>query len=741
MDQIPDREDLESLPRIDIQKLCKDNNIKANLRTDEMINALCDLINGKDVPRPLRAASERVASQPLPKGRVGSVQISKASEVSAKKATLQPSEPNTDPESVPDASSSTRATRRKAKHIQARLGKGRPILAGGSGARHVTKVITCGTGRKTKEEEPIPEEDEGAGSVDALSGQNPKRTNTDKARPISPINGVAGGSRDEQPLQLPTPTPCHPSYSLPSAQLVTLQSRIIQLEEPNLAARISEIEVAIADISVLKLSVAQIPVLQDEVKRLEAERQKSEADVAELKARVACLEIQAKELAVENGSLKDHVTELETMLHHREEARDPSMSNVVIHPPEDNDTSDRGNDANVEAAVGSVVAAPAKRIPPSELPNPSPSQPTLGKRTRGPVDTPDVSITEDGTQQQNEGAELAASHRVTKPLRKRPRLDLDPEEDASQFSFLRHGPAGPLSTSTPQRLSKSPPGFFTAGRRVPTPLARTADTDAYLRLGGDDLAMPRAGTSNPNNVAAPSNTRAVTPVEGAPCTPPPRPADAGPSSNTENPRDSADPMHDHGIFGGPLPVYYTPSSVLPFPPAPTTPSNPQDIPERSAQFATSILGEPWKFEAAVNPATISQGVALPPTPTHMRDRSSSSNAVPPESPGNYTFRAGGRRERNDMYNPFFTPQRGPGSRHRTGITPTRGFSFSLKSPPRMATVEESTDPSAPEVDEDGIARSPPPLRTLYGTELEGDTRFGDYGKDLGGYDWGKAIPR
>ncbi|KAF8489155.1 hypothetical protein JB92DRAFT_1391767 [Gautieria morchelliformis] len=104
----------------------------------------------------------------------------------------------------------------------------------------------------------------------------------------------------------------------------------------------------------------------------------------------------------------------------------------------------------MEAVVGSVVAAPAKVIDSSELPYPLPSQLTLSKRTRGLLDTPDVSINGDGTKQQNEGAELAAFHRVTKPLRKRRRLDHDPEEDAREFAFLRPGPDGPSSTSMPQ---------------------------------------------------------------------------------------------------------------------------------------------------------------------------------------------------------------------------------------------------------------------------------------------------
>ena len=55
----------------------------------------------------------------------------------------------------------------------------------------------------------------------------------------------------------------------------------------------------------------------------------------------------------------------------------------------------------------------------------------------------------------------------------------------------------------------------------------------------------------------------------------------------------------------------------------------------------------------------------------------------------------------------------------------------------MEAVAEAPEGS----DEDGVERSPPQLRTLYGTELEGDTRFGDYGANLGKFDWGKFLTR
>jgi hypothetical protein len=154
------------------------------MRTDEMINALCDQVkcvrsscilgvftslclsfSGKEVPRPYRSTSERVTSQP-PRSRLGSVQppVSKTTEPSAKKTALQPSESNTDAESVADMPVSVPTTRRKAKDLQVHLGKGRPVLAGGSGARNITKVPSRGSGRRTRtsamlQEDPIPEEE------------------------------------------------------------------------------------------------------------------------------------------------------------------------------------------------------------------------------------------------------------------------------------------------------------------------------------------------------------------------------------------------------------------------------------------------------------------------------------------------------------------------------------------------------------------------------------------------------
>ena len=202
-----------------------------------------------------------------------------------------------------------------------------------------------------------------------------------------------------------------------------------------------------------------------------------------------------------------------------------------------------------------------------------------------------------------------------------------------------------------------------------------------MSLDVDEFAVPGADTT----------FHAVSP---APCTPLPKPLGGGSSINVEKLHDAGDSVYDPGFFGGPLPVYYTQGSQLPFPLHPTTPRNPQDSLERSAQLSTWASGKPWKFEASVNPTNISQcgdGVEQPARPGSAQNFASSANAIPPESPGDYTVRAGGRKERNDKYSPYFTPQQGPGARHRTGITPTRGFSLSLKSPAKMATVVEGPE--------------------------------------------------
>ncbi|KIJ34065.1 hypothetical protein M422DRAFT_782995 [Sphaerobolus stellatus SS14] len=223
MEDIPQRENLGAMLRIDIQKLCKDNNIKANMRTDEMINALFDLVNGKDVPRPHRAVSERGTSQPP---------------ISHVPSTAQPPPPSKQlVESAAKKCASGDGELKKVQAMQMRLGKGKPIAAGANGARKVTSKGGARSARASRmlQEETIAEEDEEA-TVAQVEEQHPQEHEYEHEheqvltlsanRPSStkPFSPTAG------PSHLSTPAPSQLSFMFPNAQLTSLEARLAHLE-------------------------------------------------------------------------------------------------------------------------------------------------------------------------------------------------------------------------------------------------------------------------------------------------------------------------------------------------------------------------------------------------------------------------------------------------------------------------------------------------------------------------------
>ncbi|GJJ14804.1 hypothetical protein Clacol_009072 [Clathrus columnatus] len=741
MVEIPDRENLESMSRTDIQKLCKDNNIKANMRTDEMINALCDLMNGKDVPRPTRSISERTGSQP-PNSRVVSVAAPVRSTSSklddtipTKKVALQPSESNTDVESVvstPASLISVPTTRRKAKDIQTRLGKGRPVAAGGSGARKITKAFSRGTGRKTRTsmvlQAPIPEEavEELVEKVTPPATEEITVTNIEPAirlpSPHSPqprFNPLQAHSHQDiennAPVGLPTPTSSHPSYSLP--QMSTLETRLTELEGSNFAGRLSKMETTLTD---LQSPFVEVSALKNLYERLDTANKDVEAQVVELtkmhtelKARTTTLENQVKDLLSENLSLKQKISELQSTKPSAEDIRMPSGMPAQ---------KDGGNKGEVDNNRPTLVQNPPL-IGPADL---SPSEPALGKRIR--CDTPDSSS---GTEnpQQTVDAEIDAIHRVRRP-QKKPRLD--PDEDTIPFPFADR--TGGPPTSTPrqppisrQQPSASPPSFFTASCAAPTPLQKKKDDmEFYLHFDEDNTQLPSDQDGNSKLPERPKSAILRTPSPKTIKLP-------GISAGSLN------PIHDSSFFAGTHPVFqgHLQTGELPFPLIPTTPPNPNDILNQSAQYATPRLGDPWRPQTGTSDTQISGMRGVSGFDTSDGDGVAKS----PPSPDTRSVRPStSRRERTDKYNPYFTPQRGPGgSKQRTGLTPIRGFSLGLKSPALLSTVAE--DERGENADEDSTEHSPPQLRTLYGTEIDGDSRFGDFGRDLGKTEWGRFLPR
>ncbi|KAG9314481.1 hypothetical protein JVU11DRAFT_5278 [Chiua virens] len=133
------REALQAMKRTDIQKLCKDYGVKANLKTEALIDLLLDAAQPqprRNPPQlPQRPPSTRISNLTgvRPRGQSTSSMIIHDSDAetessfSQRRHQVQPHE-----QPVPQRT-------RKAKETQYRLGVGRPVIAGGSGARAVTK--------------------------------------------------------------------------------------------------------------------------------------------------------------------------------------------------------------------------------------------------------------------------------------------------------------------------------------------------------------------------------------------------------------------------------------------------------------------------------------------------------------------------------------------------------------------------------------------------------------------------
>ncbi|KIJ34097.1 hypothetical protein M422DRAFT_783003 [Sphaerobolus stellatus SS14] len=324
-------------------------------------------------------------------------------------------------------------------------------------------------------------------------------------------------------------------------------------------------------------------------------------------------------------------------------------------------------------------------------------------------------------------------------MKKKPRLDPDEDGEGGGLAFSFFG----INTSTPRgagvdmstprlegRSVKKMGGFRALGRVSSDLVGKgkgkedVEDMEAYLKF--DESGEAELDAAHKDDEDA---TR-------QPHTPPPRPSSTAPLSPSRNPS-----------FFSHLPLFHPPTPGLPFPLLSTsTPTSrttslntntmgvePKTPPSThtgmgmdevdTAQYATPRLGEPFKPEMMSPFGPVGPGAGT----------SASAGGI-------------GRRdrERSDKFNPYYTP----GQRRRSSGRSV-SMAFSLGSPAPVTSSTSTANPTAAnantatglstvsEADEEssagggGVEDSPPVLRTLYGTELEGDTRFGDFGRELG----------
>ncbi|OJA10792.1 hypothetical protein AZE42_00299 [Rhizopogon vesiculosus] len=151
---MPGREVLQAMKRADIQKLCKEYGVKANLKTETLIELLLDASQpqpSRSIPvqPPPRSTSIIIASQPGARLRGHSNGSVIVHDIDEEDEVVEGTEAKEQPEiqNPPTPIYSTPRTR-KARDTQYKLGVGRPTIAGGSGARAVTKSGSVSRGSK-----------------------------------------------------------------------------------------------------------------------------------------------------------------------------------------------------------------------------------------------------------------------------------------------------------------------------------------------------------------------------------------------------------------------------------------------------------------------------------------------------------------------------------------------------------------------------------------------------------------
>jgi len=197
--------------------------------------------------------------------------------------------------------------------------------------------------------------------------------------------------------------------SFPSIQFNALKARIQDLEFQILATHLQQLEQTLTK------------QLHDMVARITES--------------LSHMEAQVNDLILENKVLKMEVNELEIRVQDREKG---SLKTLIVHPCE---RVLEGLESVTSTIPPCDVTPKTRRCLNDELPGPSPSQPTLGKRAR--CDFPGVSVDGVSTSVDSDRDPI---ERIGGPLRKRQRLDND--EDPIPFP-MGCGATEPV-TSTPK---------------------------------------------------------------------------------------------------------------------------------------------------------------------------------------------------------------------------------------------------------------------------------------------------
>ncbi|KAK7064117.1 hypothetical protein R3P38DRAFT_3382780 [Favolaschia claudopus] len=610
MPALPSRRELESLKRPELQALCKDHGVKANLKTDALIELLLDTkkTNPRAAPAPpttRRSVSTRQPSRVVTRISSAIIHDTDDEQDEEEEADQQVDEEETENHPEPEPEPIPPPTRtRKAKDTQTRLGVGRPVVAGGNGARAVTKSVSVAKGKR---------------------GRNSKAV-----KPVVEDTILEEVEEEQQPQAQAGPS------NIPVEAVPITPDELAQ-DVPN-ADGMTALDVAVAQ--AMRPLNQQVQTLRSELEQVLPELVQLRKQVAELQAleqRVASLATQVETLtsqSVSTTALDEELKQVKDMVATTRRAGPlPSTPRHLSPAPRPS--------FNPNAHASSSTSHTIAPIKNHELPTPGLAPSMLGKRSRDSTSSDLTGIIDEGQEEDLSEEELAK--KVVRPTKKRVRLQKDPEEEEEV---------------------EMEPEAEAAAPRVPSFTVFTGEEeDPYVDPPPPTEGLPAFYDSDSPTDPAPRQT-----------------------TSTQNASENQHPF----TFAF-LPISSTPAGAsafdlpsFPYPEAPQspTPAGPS-MPARDFGERTDIFG----------------AFGLPP-PGRPRSRITSSSTSRSNSgagafvdPAALTRRTSDQEGRED-------PNGGFGGLLREGDAPA------LK-------------------------------RTMYGTELEGDTRFGDFGLEgVASFNWG-----
>ncbi|RPD63089.1 hypothetical protein L227DRAFT_497561 [Lentinus tigrinus ALCF2SS1-6] len=700
-----EREMLKAMKRADLQRICKDYGIKANLKTEALIELLVDTTQPtRPTPHhpPQRAPSTRIASRTVANPRLrGSSTSSVIIHDTDEEDNVVTDDQFTSGLSAPPSEASIVAVppprTRRAKETQYKLGVGRPIAAGGHGARAVTRTASLSQkGKRGK----------GSKSAKPTEAAIAEEEEPDPAHTDMPEAGPSGTTHEPSPAELSALHVSPPHIPNPIEHIVDpLDLAMLPVKLPDTSEQ-------------LKAYVNNLVApIQTQVQLLQAELQQQSSRAADL----SMLAAQVRSLQTEVDSLRPQaalVPQLQVEVNQLKQvvALFTQASTGMVSAPSQKSlgkarASDEGSSGTTVGGIEASHMTPA--VPQAGFPGLS--QSLLGKRQRDMNDSLVTDIVEAG--QEDNFSQEDLDRRIVRPTKKRPKL-------SSQES----GPSEPSSGEPVGEAASHPDGE-----------------------GG----------------AAPRQTFTIF---------------QGPE---EPPESYIDP---------PPPTTHL-SDLFPFDPDSgqiTPPNGGGAIPRPPGADENAPNQLPHNFNFSFNTSLFHPVTSTPfdmnfPPFTYPEPPASPSPAAPS---GGFVERAGGRIERNDLFQPLRRPSQAPSRAHtpsrsqsaasrpasraaaagpsqlqRQGAPSTIGSAATINPSALMATSGLSTVPEAAEEGSSipsvamangsgihGLQRRTvsstevgiqlgmsstlplppetpggPVKRTMYGTELDSDTRFGDFG--------------